>query len=183
MSYGVVVRHAANLVTLLRVALIVPFAVAVRAAHAGASGWPAAALFAIIAASDVLDGRLARRFAAASGRGGMLDHGADIAFLLTALGTYAGLGKAPWWVPASIAAAFAVYVATSLRGRAGPPRLIGSRLGHLGGIANYVLVGVLVFNDTVGLDWVPPPVLTACFAAVPGYSGLSILARLGRGRR
>jgi phosphatidylglycerophosphate synthase len=170
------------LVTLLRLLLIAPFAVAVQAADAGAVGWPASALFVVIAASDVVDGRLARRFGAASRRGGMLDHGADIGFLLTALGTYAGLGLVPWWVPASIAAAFAVYVATSLRRGDGSPRLIASRLGHLGGIANYVLVGILVFNDTVGLDWLPQPLLTACFAAVPVYSGLSILTRLRAGR-
>ena len=63
MPYDGAVRHAANLVTLLRLALVVPFVLAVQAAHGdGASGWPAAALFAVIAASDFVDGRLARRF-------------------------------------------------------------------------------------------------------------------------
>ena len=177
MPYDGGVRHAANLVTLLRLALTVPFVLAVHAAHAGGSGWPAVGLFAVIAASDLADGHLARRFGAASMLGRVLDHGADIGFLLSALGTYVALGIAPWWVPAAIAAAFAVYVATSLRG-GGPPGLVGSRIGHLGGIANWVLVGVLVCNDSLGLDWLPRWLIGACFAAVPVYSGLSVINRL-----
>jgi CDP-diacylglycerol--glycerol-3-phosphate 3-phosphatidyltransferase len=170
--------NPANLVTLLRIALTPLFVIAVwRAAH-GASGWPAAAVFAAIALSDFVDGRIARRLGVASGLGRVLDHGADIGFLLAALGTYVGLGVAPWWVPASIAIAFAVYVIDSLRRSPARPQLVGSRLGHLGGIANYVVVGVLVGNQTVGLAWLPPVMVTLLFSAVPIYSGLSILSRL-----
>ncbi|MGH6740318.1 MAG: hypothetical protein ACREDY_15055, partial [Bradyrhizobium sp.] len=109
--------------------------------------------------------------------GRVLDHGADIIFLLTALTTYVALGLAPWWVPVWIGASFAVYVIDSVR-RSAPPLLLGSRLGHFGGIANYVIVGVLVGNDSLGLRWIPPLGMHAIFAAVPLYSGLSILSRL-----
>ncbi|MGH7789679.1 MAG: CDP-alcohol phosphatidyltransferase family protein [Candidatus Binatia bacterium] len=174
-------RQVANLVSLLRLVLTLPFLDAVgRAAH-GASGWPAAGYFAAIALSDFVDGRIARRFGAASRGGRVLDHGADIVFLLSALGLYAALGLAPWWVPAAVAASFGVYVVDSARRSGGRPTLIGSRLGHLGGVGNYVVVGVLVGNETVGLHWLPPVVLSALFALVPLYSGASILSRLAAG--
>jgi CDP-diacylglycerol--glycerol-3-phosphate 3-phosphatidyltransferase len=169
--------NPANLVTLLRIALTPLFVIAVwRAAH-GASGWPAAAAFALIAASDFIDGRVARRLQVASPAGRVLDHGADISFLLVALTTYVVLGTAPWWVPASIAASFGVYVFDSIRRDPTRPQLVGSRLGHLGGIANYVLVGVLVGNVSVGLGWIPDGLMALLFAAVPLYCGASILSR------
>ncbi|MDX2170387.1 MAG: CDP-alcohol phosphatidyltransferase family protein [Deltaproteobacteria bacterium] len=175
--------NPANLVTLTRIALTPVFVLAVWRASQGASGWPAAALFAVIAASDFLDGRVARRLAVASPLGRVLDHAADIGFLLVALITYVALGAAPWWVPASIAASFGFYVADSLRRDPDRPRLVGSRLGHLGGIANYVLVGVLVGNVSVGLGWLPSWLMTLLFLAVPVYSGASIVSRWYAARR
>lgn len=171
-------RHAANAVTLLRPALAPLFAAAVLAAERGAGGWPAAGLFALVAASDALDGPLARRLGTASAAGRTLDHGSDIAFLLIALSTYVCIGAAPWWVPAAVAISFAAY---ALDARWRPdlrPRFAAQRVGHLGGVANYVLVGVLVGNRSVGLDWLPPALMQALFAAVPLYSGVAIAGRL-----
>jgi phosphatidylglycerophosphate synthase len=110
----------------------------------------------------------------------VLDHAADIAFILTAFGIYVRLGLAPWWVPASIAAAFAVYVIDSLWRSGGGRTLVGSRLGHLGGICNYAVIGVLVGNDTLGLGWLPRWLVQGVFLLVPLYSAASILSRLGR---
>jgi phosphatidylglycerophosphate synthase len=171
-------RHAANAITLMRIALTPLFLLGVARAHAGASGWPAAALFAAIAASDFIDGRIARRYGAASRVGRVLDHAADIGFLLFALGLYVRLAIAPWWVPTAIGASFAVYVIDSLRRSGAQPTLLGSRIGHAGGVMNFVLVGVLVGNETVGLHWLPGWVLPGLFALVPLYSGASIVSRL-----
>lgn len=169
--------NPADLVTLLRIALILPFVLAVYHAAQGASGWPAAGLFAVVAGSDFADGRIARRLGVSSRRGRLLDHGADIAFLLAAFATYVALGAAPWWVPTAIAASFAFYAVDSLRRSGAQPQLIGSRLGHLGGIANYALVGILVGNVTVGLGWLPPALMTGLFVLVPVYSAASIVSR------
>lgn len=171
-------RHAANLLSLLRVALAPAFAVAVTAAERGASGWWAALLFALVAISDAFDGRVARRFGTVSGAGRALDHGADIIFLLTALGTYVGVGAIPWWVPASVAASFGCYVVDARWPPPAPPRWRADRVGHLGGVGNWVLVGVLIGNRTVGLAWLPPPVMLALCAAVPLYSAAAIAGRL-----
>ena len=171
-------RHAANLVTLLRPVLALPFACAVLAAAAGASGLYAALLFAVVAASDSIDGRLARHLAITSAAGRVLDHGSDIFFLLIALGAYVWIGAAPWWVPAAIAAAFAAYALDARWRPDVQPRWLAHRVGHAGGVANYVLVGVLVGNVSVGLGWIPPAVMAALFAAVPLYSGWAIAGRL-----
>jgi hypothetical protein len=81
-------------------------------------------------------------------------------------------------VPASIAAAFGAYVIDSLRRSGARPSLIGSRLGHLGGVCNYALIGILVGNDTLGLGWLPPWVMQGLCALVPIYSGASIMTRV-----
>jgi phosphatidylglycerophosphate synthase len=176
-------------VTALRIALTPVFLLAVLRVEDGHSGWPAALVFGAVALSDFIDGRIARSLGAESRGGRVLDHAADIAFILAALALYVGLGLVPWWVPAAIAASFAAYVIDSLRRGGATPSLIGSRIGHLGGVGNYALIGVLVGNDTVGLRWLPPFVMHTLFALVPIYSGASILTRVralalsGQGRR
>jgi len=171
--------YTPNGISALRLFVTPLFAACVVAAQ-GASivGWLGGVLFAVAAWSDVADGRLARRQGTSSERGRVLDHFADIAFILVALCTYVYVGIAPWWVPASIAAAFSVYVADSWV-RTAPVRasLIGSRLGHAGGVANYVLIGVLVFNHSAGLQWLPRGLVQALFTLVPVYSGASIVTR------
>lgn len=175
-------RHAANLITLLRVALAPPFAIAVLGAEHGTSGWIAAALFAVVAVSDAVDGPLARRLGTASRAGRVLDHGADIAFLVAAFATYVRIGAAPWWVPAAVIGAFGMYVVDARWPPPAPPRWMANRIGHAGGVANWVLVGVLVGNRTVGLGWLSPPAMLALCAAVPAYSGVAIAGRLAARR-
>jgi phosphatidylglycerophosphate synthase len=170
---------SADAVTALRLVITPVFiACVIRAQAAAAVGWVAGALFAVAAWSDIADGRIARRLGTASDRGRILDHFADIAFILGALGTFVSIGVAPWWVPASIATAFSVYVVDSwIRTAPVKPTLIGSRLGHVGGIANYVLIGVLVFNDSAALHWLPPAFVQFLFTLVPLYSGAGIAVR------
>jgi phosphatidylglycerophosphate synthase len=139
------------------------------------AGWTACVLFALAAWSDVADGRLARKRGTASDGGRILDHFADIVFILGAFGTYVYVGIAPWWVPASIAAAFFFYVFDSwIRTSPITPSLIGSRVGHAGGVANWVLIGVLAFNDSAGLRWLSPEFVAVLFALVPVYSAAAI---------
>jgi phosphatidylglycerophosphate synthase len=100
------------------------------------------------AASDFFDGQIARWNNRTSQFGRWLDNAADIVFILIALfcETYAGI--IPVYVPMLIAASFVQYVADSvlIRGSAVP---VKSRLGHLGGIFNYIIVILLALG--------PPP--------------------------
>ncbi len=176
--------HAANALTASRVLLTPAFAGAVWCADAHQLlRLAAVATFCIVAASDVVDGRVARRFGSASSAGRAFDHYADIGFILIALSAYVGLGLVPWWVPAAIAGSFAFYVFDSwLRTGPATPSLIGSRIGHVGGVCNYVLVGVLVFNNTAQILLLPAAVLHLLFWLVPVYSAAAVVSRLAAQR-
>jgi phosphatidylglycerophosphate synthase len=171
--------HAANVLTAGRV-LLTPLFVALicGAPWRPRLGWLAILVFAGVAATDVIDGRLARRWGTASTAGRTFDHLADIGFILVALWTYTRLGLVPWWVPAAIATSFTFYVVDSWSRPTARGGLIGSRVGHLGGVCNYVLVGVLVCNDSAAIHALSEATLRVMFCCVPIYSGLAMLTRL-----
>jgi phosphatidylglycerophosphate synthase len=175
--------YAANALTAARV-LLTPLFVWLACAATPAFGVLAVVVFATVAASDVFDGRLARRWGRATNGGRTFDHVADIGFILTALCTYVLLGVAPWWVPAVIGGSFAFYVVDSWsRPSARTTGLIGSRVGHVAGILNYGLVGVLVCNDSAGIHLLSQGFLDRLFWLVPLYSALAVIARLGARRQ
>ena len=179
-----------NLISLSRVAGAPLFVFCCHRAADGVSAgrWLAALLFAAVVASDVLDGRLARRLRCSSVFGRFLDHGADIFFILFALGWFAAWGWVTGWLPAAIAWAFGLYAFDSWRrsAEAGQPRrLLGSRLGHIGGILNYATVGAVMAERALGLPLIPRPLWQVALAAVMGVaflSGLERLILLGFGR-
>jgi len=173
-------RHGANVLTTVRILLAPAFVGAARlAAHEPVMALAAPVVFVVAAASDVFDGRLARRWGSASNAGRTFDHLADIGFILTALLTYAGLGIAPWWVPAAVGGSFAFYVLDSwARASVGVPSLIGSCIGHAAGVLNYGLIGVLVFNNTAAIGLLPAALLEKLFWLVPFYSTAAVIARL-----
>jgi len=172
--------QAANLLTGLRLALTPAFIA--LAWPADRAGWDAALLFIVIAATDVWDGRLARRYGTVSRFGRTCDHVADICFILGALSMYALQSLLPWWVPVAVGGSFAFYVVDSWLLSAPAPTLIGSRVGHLAGICNYTLVGVLAFNNTAGIHLLSAAFLEKLFWLVPVYSAVAVFSRLA-GRR
>jgi CDP-diacylglycerol--glycerol-3-phosphate 3-phosphatidyltransferase len=90
--------RAPNLVSLLRVPLAVAFPFV-------ADSKPAAlTVLVLAAATDVLDGQLARRLGAVTTLGAVLDPLADKLFALSAMGSLLALHRLPWWaVPALLA--------------------------------------------------------------------------------
>src|SRR4029453_893884 len=99
------------------------------------------AVWCLAAASDYVDGRLARRRGTTSLRGAVLDNVADITFVLVGLTGAAALGLIPWVVPLSIALSAGLYAVASMRSHAGgaPPR---RRVGHWGGGFKYACAGL-----------------------------------------
>lgn len=171
--------HAANALTAVRVLLTPVFVVVVYAAETRPMvGAVAVMVFAVVATSDVIDGRLARRWGSASNAGRTFDHLADITFILSALSTYALLGTTPWWVPAAVGGSFAVYVIDSWSRPTARGGLVGSRIGHVAGVSNYVLVGILVCNNSAAIRALSDAFLHLLFALVPAYSALAIITRL-----
>ena len=172
-----------NVITLSRVAAAPLFILCCHSAAQGtpSARWPAVLLFAGVVASDVLDGRLARRLGVSSVFGRFLDHGADIFFILFALCWFAAWGWVTVWLPAAIAWAFGLYTFDSWwrsGGRGQPRRLLGSRLGHIGGILNYAAVGMVMAERALGLPLASGPLWQVALAAVMGVGFVSGLERL-----
>ena len=140
-------RTRANALTALRLACG-PLLVLALLTHAA---WPACALFWLAVGSDLLDGRVARRYGEASALGGFLDHVTDAAFVSLGLAALALRGEAPALLPALVALAFLQYTLDSrvIRGET----LRASALGRWNGILYFVPIGTVVVRDALGLAW------------------------------
>jgi len=130
----------ANALSIGRGLLALPFAWAMSSAS-GSAAVAAAFLLGIAIASDLLDGRLARRRGTVSPLGGILDHGADFCFVMAGLVAGAGRGIFPAALPICVAVAFAQYVIDSYwLHRKGSLRM--SALGRWNGVLYFApLVG------------------------------------------
>lgn len=138
-------RTWANLLTAIRVLVLVPTAYAIL--H---QVWLLASiLFTIAVITDIFDGKLARHFNQVSPIGGLFDHSTDAIFVSLSCWALAGIGALNSILWVLIALAFIQYMLDSkaLAGLA----LRMSRLGKINGVAYYVLVGVLV--GAYLLDW------------------------------
>jgi phosphatidylglycerophosphate synthase len=146
----------ANALTAARLLLVVPFTL-LMLRDDRASALLAALVLAAGIATDVLDGRVARRRATASARGTFFDHAVDCLFVTGGLAAGAARGV-PWVLPVLVVAAFGQYVVDSYwvhRQRA----LRTSGLGRWNGILYFApLVGdVLARAGTEGVR----PLVTA----------------------
>lgn len=146
---AVMLAQIPNGLSALRFALAAIWVELAAHGHQGRLSFATVALTA--AASDFIDGRIARRLGVASGSGRWLDGVADVTFVLTAIFCEARAGAIPFYIPILIALSFSQYVIDSVvigQPAAGPIR---SRLGHWGGIINYAIV--------ITLAIAPPPAL------------------------
>ncbi len=163
---------SANALTFLRLLL----APALLAAILSGSDPIAAAIFALAVATDVADGRLARRAGTASPAGGLFDHGVDAVFVTLGTAALAASGVLPSALPLFIAAAFTQYafdspVLTSRGARPFP-------LGRWNGIAYYVIVAVPIVRDTLGLAWPGSATVRALAWGLVATTVVSIVSRV-----
>lgn len=139
----------------------------------------------LAAASDFVDGRLARRLGSASRRGAVLDVVGDGVFVVCALSALAAQGVVSRLLPAAVVLALGALAVAALRAtRTSPPtdapprRGPADRAGHFAGIANYALVlvasGALAASLRAGF-LMPVSVAVACLNLAP------VLLRLTRG--
>ncbi|MBW2418779.1 MAG: CDP-alcohol phosphatidyltransferase family protein [Deltaproteobacteria bacterium] len=137
---------------------------------------PAAlALFAFAVASDFADGPLARRRGESSAFGGLLDHLSDATFVTLGLAACSLRGLVPAPLPILVALAFAQYALDS-RSLSGRP-LRASFLGRWNGIAYFVLLGIPVVRDGLGLGWPADAFVLAAGWALLTSTLLSMLDR------
>ena len=92
--------NAPNTVTVVRIALVPVFAATMLASGGTSAGWRvvATAVFVLAAATDRLDGYLARRLDRITDLGKLLDPIADKLLMGTALVILSTVGELPWWV-------------------------------------------------------------------------------------
>jgi CDP-diacylglycerol--glycerol-3-phosphate 3-phosphatidyltransferase len=153
----------ANALTAARVLLTLPFAF-LMTREGAPSAMLAALVLAAAVATDVLDGRVARRRGTSGSLGAVFDHGADCLFVTAGLAAGAMRGAFPWILPVLVAAAFVQYVADSYwvyRERA----LHASTLGRWNGILYFVpLAGDMLVR--IGLRAIHPVVIALAWLLV-----------------
>jgi phosphatidylglycerophosphate synthase len=137
----------ANGLTLLRLVLAPACALAV----VGDQRALAFVFFWLAVATDLTDGPIARRRGETSVFGAFFDHGTDALFVTSGLAALALRGEVPMILPALIVLAFTQYTLDSrvLSGQA----LRTSRLGRWNGITYYVVLGIPICRDALGIGW------------------------------
>ena len=169
----------ANALTGIRLLLVVPFVFLMARGDARSAGLAALVLAAAIA-TDLLDGRIARRRGTVTAAGAAFDHTTDFLFVTSGLAAGAARGAFPWILPALVAAAFTQYVVDSYwlhRDR----RLRASRLGRYNGILYFVPLAADILVR-LGLPVLEPLVGIVVWGLVAS-TVLSIMERLILARR
>ncbi len=141
----------AHTLTAIRLALALPFAW-LMSRGGGAEAWLAAGAIALAIATDVADGRVARRTGRASAAGRAFDHSSDFVFVTGGLFGGALRDAFPLLLPCLIVIAFAQYVIDSYwlhRVR----ELRMSSLGRWNGILYFVPLCGDVLVRTGVLGW------------------------------
>ena len=126
--------------------------------------------------TDLIDGQVARRLGEASSLGGVFDHATDAVFVTAGIGALGCTGEAPQVLPWLIAAAFLQYLVDS-RAAAGRS-LRSSVVGRWNGVAYFVLLGIPVVRDGLGLAWPGAPLVSAIGWALVASTLLAMAHRL-----
>lgn len=144
-------------------------------------GWGPVVLVAVAIASDVADGRVARRSASPTRHGGILDATADVVFVLCGTTAAARLELVPWALPLAIACAAGTYAAASidLSRRGGTVRLAHNVVGHAAGVGNWAVTGLAAGAMAVSWDgW--PMALRGTAWLVAALNAAAVVARARR---
>ncbi|WP_455617823.1 CDP-diacylglycerol--glycerol-3-phosphate 3-phosphatidyltransferase [Eisenbergiella sp.] len=87
-----------NKLTILRMIMIIPFVVFMLVPMGGAGKWIALALFVIASLTDLLDGKIARKYNLVTTFGKFMDPLADKLLVCSALICLVEMGKIPAWI-------------------------------------------------------------------------------------
>lgn len=143
----------ANLLTLIRVATLVPLVYAILN-----SLWPwAAAVFTIAVVTDFYDGKLARSLEQTSPLGGLFDHATDAAFVTLGCWSLASVTLINPWLAWLIPAAFIQYMLDSKALSGVSLRM--SAIGRANGVAYYVLLGTAIGAQLLDWTWLRQPII------------------------
>jgi CDP-diacylglycerol--glycerol-3-phosphate 3-phosphatidyltransferase len=168
-----------NLLTLFRI-LLVPLLVVVLLTEFEGKEWFGLAVFLLAAATDFLDGYIARRHQKITRLGQLLDPAADKILTSAAFISLVELGVAPaWMVVAIIAREFAVSALRSFAAAEGVVIPAGVS-GKAKTVLQIVAISLLIVYERLGeLERLAP--LSLWLALIVSiYSGLEYFVRFGR---
>jgi cardiolipin synthase len=174
-----VLRQIPNLISALRILLIVPIAVALLHQER----LLALGLFFLAAVSDFLDGLIAKHFGWQSVLGGVLDPAADKLLLATSFVVLAVMQLVPWWLMATVVARDLIIVggAVAYRLWLGPVEARPSPLSKLNTLCQALFILCVIarqqFSQPDAWAIVTLGALTFLTTAV---SGIDYVLRYGR---
>ncbi|MBS0579059.1 MAG: CDP-alcohol phosphatidyltransferase family protein [Proteobacteria bacterium] len=154
-------RHIPNIICLLRIVLIIPVLQALQAGHYLLS----LALCILAAASDLLDGYLAKHFGWSSALGRFLDPLADKLLVVALYIASAWLGIVPWWLTAAVVARDVMIGLGALTYRLwfGPLHGRPTRISKFNTGAQLVFIMLVLLGHGIGF---PPQEVLAASAIV-----------------
>jgi cardiolipin synthase len=174
-----VLRQIPNLITIMRILLIAPIAVALLHHEL----LIALGLFCVAAASDLLDGFIAKRCGWQSALGGVLDPAADKLLLATSFVVLAVMHLVPLWLMATAVARDLIIVGGALAYRLwlGPVEARPSNLSKLNTLCQALFILCVIarqqFSEPEAWAIVTLGALTFLTTAV---SGIDYVLRYGR---
>ncbi len=172
------VRQLPNLISSIRILVIVPIAVALARRQTSAALW----LFGIAAASDAMDGYLAKRFGWQTDLGGILDPIADKLLMATVFVMLTLLGSVPPWLTKTVIARDCIIAlgAMSYRFLLGPLKARPSRVSKLNMLCQAVFVLAIVAEPRFSWlrAWIMP--LGALVFVTVAVSGIDYVMVYGR---
>jgi cardiolipin synthase len=174
-----VVRHIPNIISVIRILLVIPIAVALAHDRLALS----ILLFAVAAVSDAADGYLAKRFGWQSELGGVLDPIADKLLLVTAFITLGYLDLVPVWLVVAAVTRDVIIVSGAIAYRA----IIGPLTAHPSIVskfntlcqAAYILAVVSRAKFSIPTQWMVTWLGALVFAAVV-VSGIDYVLVYGK---
>jgi cardiolipin synthase len=160
------VRHIPNIISVIRILLVVPIAIALAHQQLALS----ILLFGIAAVSDAADGYLAKRFGWQSELGGILDPLADKLLLVTGFISLGFLDLVPFWLVVAAVARDVIIVsgAAAYRALIGPLTAHPSRVSKINTVcqAAYILAVVSRAKFAFPPEWVATWLGALVFATV-----------------
>jgi len=171
-------RHIPNVITTIRILLVVPVAMALGAHRPVET----LCLFCIAVASDGIDGFLAKRFGWQTELGGILDPIADKLLLVTAFIMLTLLGNVPVWLTAAVIARDCIIVlgAVAYRMVLGPVVARPSRVSKLNTLCQAIFILVVVGGPQFSWPAVAEIFLGALVFVTVAVSGIDYVLVYGR---
>jgi cardiolipin synthase (CMP-forming) len=163
-------RYLPNIISSIRILLVVPIAMALSGHRPVETLW----LFCVAAASDGIDGFLAKRFGWQTELGGLLDPMADKLMLATVFVMLALLGSVPVWLAAAVIARDCVIVlgAVAYRIALGPVVARPSRVSKLNTLCQVIFILAVIGGPQFSLPLALETFLGALVFVTVAVSGL-----------